>query len=198
MKRKSISKRAELKMKRGKRRIILGENEKKIILAVGAGVLVLGAMVFPTLPMVLQPIIRMRGRKGFLKLLKRLQDKGVIYLGGEKIKLTRKGLELQTQFKIEELILTKPDKWDGIWRLISYDIPDKYKKTRDGFRWTLIRLGFRKVQESLWVYPYDCKEEIAVIAKNLGIAPYVMVMITDSLPREEEWETEFDLNIQDE
>lgn len=182
-----------LRVKRKKRRIILGENEKIILLGAGAGLLIMGALVFPGLPVALQPILKMRGHKGFLKLLKKMQNKGVIYLGGERIKLTKKGLELQKQLRLEQVILKKPAEWDGIWRLISYDIPDKYKKTRDWFRWTLIRLGFKNLQESLWVYPYDCKEEIAVIAKNIGIAEYVIVMMTDSLPKQEEWEADFGL-----
>lgn len=174
-------------------RLILGENEKKVLLAIGVGALVLGTIAAPNLPLALQPILKMRGDKGFLKLLKNLQNKGVINLGGERVMLTSRGLKLQRQLKIEEDIINIPKEWDGIWRLVSYDIPDKFKKKRDGFRATLTRLGFRKIQESLWVHPFDCREEIAVIAEDLGIAPYVIVMITDNLPREKEWELAFDL-----
>lgn len=190
---KIANKRKKIHGRKRKHKFILGENEKKIILAVGVGTLFLGALVMPNLPIALQPILKMRGHKGFSKLLKKLRNKRIIDLGGEKIKLTNKGLRFQKQLKIEETILNKPKEWDGIWRLISYDIPDRLKQKRDWFRLTLMRLGFLKIQESLWVYPFDCKEEIAIIAQDLGIAPYVIVMITDNLPKEKEWENEFAL-----
>ena len=186
--------RKKLIPRKKKRKIILGENEKIVLLAIGAGLLIVGALIFPNLPMALQPIFKMRGHKGFMKLIKKLQNKGVIYLGGEKVKLTNKGLKLQKELRIEQIILERPKEWDGLWRLASYDIPNVLKEKRDWFRQTLIRLGFRKVQESLWVYPFECKEEIAVIAKDIGIAEYVIVMMTDNLPNEEEWESDFDLN----
>jgi len=178
-----------------KRKIIIGENEKLILLAIGAGLLLVGTFVFPSLPMALQPIFKMRGQKGFMKLLKKLQNKGIIYLGGERVKLTPRGLKLQKELKLEQIILERPKEWDGLWRLVSYDIPDALKEKRDWFRQTLIRLGFRKVQESLWVFPFECKEEIAVIAKDCGVASYVIVMMTDNVPNEEEWESDFDLNL---
>ncbi len=190
---KITNKRKKIQGRKRKHKFILGENEKKIILAIGISALVLGSLVFPNLPMALQPILKMRGRKCFSKLLKKLQDKGIIYLGGERVKLTKKGLKFQKQLKLEETILNKPKEWDGIWRLISYDIPNRLKQKRDWFRSILMRLGFLKIQESLWVYPFDCKEEIAIIAQDLGIASYVIVMITDNLPKEEEWENEFAL-----
>lgn len=187
--------RKRLNPKKKRRKIIIGENEKIILLAIGASLLLIGSLTLPGLPMALQPILKMRGHKGFMKLLQRMRNKGMIDLGGEKVKLTKEGIKLQKELQIEQIILERPKKWDGLWRLISYDIPDILKEKRDWFRQTLIRLGFRKIQESLWVYPYDCREEIAVIAKDIGVASCVIVMMTDNLPNEEEWELDFDLNL---
>jgi len=78
--------------------------------------------------------------------------------------------------------------------LVSYDIPDYLKRERDWFRYNLERLGFKKVQESLWVFPYECKEEIAVLAQNLKIAPFVILMTTDFLPRQGQWKKRFNLD----
>lgn len=187
-------KRKRLIPKKKRRKIIIGENEKIILLAIGAGVLLVGAMVFPSLPIALQPILKMRGQKGFMKLLRSLQNKGVINLGGDKVRLTSTGLKIQKELQLEQIIIERPKNWDGLWRLVSYDIPDIIKEKRDWFRQTLIRLGFRKIQESLWVYPFECKEEIAIIAEDIGVAPHVMVMMTDNLPNEEDWESDFNLN----
>jgi len=171
----------------------LGENEKTVLLAVGVSALFLGSLAFPNLPMVLQPIIKMRGNKGFFKLLKKLRDKNVIYLGGDRIKLTPKGVKLFKIASVDQIEIERPGQWDGLWRLVSYDVPNKYNKSRDVFRSALERMGFRQIQESLWVHPYECKEEIAAAAKNLRLSPYVIVMTTDKLSREQDWLRVFDL-----
>lgn len=178
---------------KGFKRLKLGPNEKEIIKLVGAGMLVAASVVAPNLPQALKPFLKRHGPKGFKKTLERLEEKGVIYLGGEKIKLTKKGLALQQEIQSQELEIEKPDEWDNIWRLVSYDIPDYLKKERDWFRQNLERLGFEKVQESLWVYPYECKEAIAVLAQSLKLSPHVIVMTTDYLPRQAKWKRIFRL-----
>lgn len=165
---------------------------------IGAGALLLVSLALPNLPVALQPILKMRGNKGFSRLLQNLRNKGVIELGGEKVKLTTKGMKLYQGIKLEQIIIKRPKEWDGLWRLISYDIPDAEKKKRDTFRQILIRLGFLKIQESLWVFPFECKKEIAIIAKDIGVPEHVIVMITDKLPNEDDWESRFILNSDEE
>jgi len=114
-------------------------------------------------------------------------------LGGERVKLTKKGRDLFKLVNLLNLEIKEPKKWDGVWRLVSYDIPDISKKKRDWFRGTLESLGFQTIQESLWVHPYECKEEIAVIAQNLGVADSVIIMTTDRLPNQEKMESIFRL-----
>lgn len=176
-----------------KHRFRLGENEKEIIKCIGLGLFVVASVVMPTLPVAVQPIIKMRGHKGFRKLLKNLEKKRYISLGGEKIKLTKGGKALLRNIRISELTFERANSWDGVWRLVSYDVPEIYKKDRDLFRSVLERNGFRKIQESLWVFPYECKERIAILAKDLGLSSFVVVMTTDHLPNQEEMLENFDL-----
>jgi DNA-binding transcriptional regulator PaaX len=178
-----------------RKRIRLGEKEKEIIKTIALGLFTITSIAVPNLPLILKPFFtQKRPKQNFRLILKRLEQKNIIYLGGEKIKLTKKGQKLLKEIQLQEIILQKPTKWDGLWRLVSYDIPDIYKNERDWFRSTLIRLGFRKIQESLWVHPYECKEEIAIIAQNLSVSPYVIIMITDHLPNQTKIEKYFNLN----
>lgn len=186
IKRRKLSKRI--------RRLKLGENEKEIIKMIGLGLFVVASFALPNLPMALRPIMKMRGSKGFQKLLKHLRDKDVIDLGGERIKLTAKGQELLKKIYLSEIKIVKPEEWDGIWRLVSYDIPEKYRKSRDLFRSVLERNHFFQIQESLWVNPYECKEEIAVLAKDIDLTPYVIILVTDHLPNQKGMEEHFGLN----
>jgi len=177
------------------KRFKLGETEKEIIKAVGVGAMVLVALSSPSpkLPKALLGILKERGPRYFSKLLKKMENKNVIYLGGEKVRLTKKGKELLKLINLQNMEIIKPKNWDGVWRLVSYDIPDISKKKRDWFRQTLESLGFQKIQESLWVHPYECKEEIAIIAQNLGVADSVIFMTTNHLPNQEKMMRKFGL-----
>lgn len=173
---------------------IIGENEKEIIKCIGLGLFVVSSIAFPNLPIALQPIFKMRGNKGLQKLLKNLEKKRYINLGGEKIKLTNKGKNLLNNIYISEITISKPKEWDGNWHLVAYDIPEIYKKSRNQLRELLEKNDFFQIQKSLWVHPYECKEEIAVICKYLNILPYVVVMNTEKLPNEKEMVVHFGLD----
>lgn len=174
-------------------RFKLGENEKEIIKAIGLGLFIAASIAIPNLPMAIQPILKMRGKVGFDKLLKRLEKKRIIYLGGEKIKLTKKGRVLLKEIYLSNIKIQIPKKWDGKWWVVAYDIPEIYKKSRNIFRSFLERNDFFRIQKSLWAFPYNCKEEIAVIAKDINILPFVVVMSTDNLPNRRDLEEYYNI-----
>ena len=176
-----------------KRKIIIGENEKAIIRTIGLGSLVIASFALPGLPVVLKPIMEMRGSEGFQKLLDQLKNKNIITLGGDEIKLTKRGQKLLEKIEVESIEIKKPDEWDGIWWLVSYDIPNELNNMRDYFRALLKRYGFHQIQASLWVHPYDCREEIAIVAQYLDISEFVIIMSTDHLPKQEDIEQYFNL-----
>lgn len=45
--------------------------------------------------------------------------------------------------------------WDGRLHIVTYDIPEKQKNVRDLFRVQLRRIGCAKLQESVWLTPYN-------------------------------------------
>lgn len=157
------------------------------------GLVVVSALAVPNILQILKPQDRHK-RHRFKKTIKKLFDDKIIYLSGEEVKLSERGLELLKLSQVEEIYLDKGDiKWDGLWHLVCYDIPEPLKDKRDCFRRKLIELGFYQVQYSLWVIPWGCKEEIAIIAQNLGIAPFVAYLNTDYLPQQEKLVCCFDL-----
>ena len=52
------------------------------------------------------------------------------------------------------LKLLKTSIWDHKWRLVVFDIPEKYATLRDKVRTILKRSGFVKLQQSVWVFPH--------------------------------------------
>lgn len=174
-------------------RFRIGIDEEKIIQAAATGIVIVAAITSPNLPKILMPILKKRGKKGFYDLLKKLKEKRVINLSGEEIKLTNKGKKLLKEIYLLNFKIEKTDKWDGWWRLVSYDVPELYKKSRNIFRRVLEQNGFHQIHKSLWVSPYDCKEEIAIFCKNLNMTNDVIVMTTDHLPNQEEMIEHFNL-----
>ena len=180
-----------MKARKKKIQFRIGYREKEIIEKIGAGALVLASLIAPNLPKAVKSISQ--SVEEIQKILENLEKKNVIYLGGEKIRLTLRGKELLEKIYLSDIKIPEPKKWDRIWWLVSYDVPRTYNKSRNNFRSLLKIYGFYQVQESLWVYPYKCKEEIATVAHNLNISAFVIVMETDHLPNEEDMEDYFHL-----
>lgn len=119
----------------------------------------------------------------FSKTIYQLEQRGFIktYAEGKEryLELTPKGLERARKYSMEDLKIKIPKKWDGKWRIIIFDIPDDKKTEREIFREKLKQLGFRCLQESVFVFPFDCKGEMDLICSNYFIKPYVKYIVAD-------------------
>lgn len=82
-------------------------------------------------------------------------------------------------------------RWDHFWRLILFDIPER-TRSRQRFQKFLKSLGCYRVQKSIYVLPFECKEEILRLAANLRISSGVMVFTVPNLgPHEQHARTHF-------
>lgn len=171
----------------------LSKNQKNILRIIGKSITLASAIVAPNIVQILRPK-NTREKYKHNQTIKKLFDDKIIYLFGEEIQLTEKGKELLGIIQVEEIKIFPKDEWDGVWHIVCYDVPEGKKKARDYFRGKLAETGFKFIQDSLWVYPYECKEEIAIIAQNLGIAPFVAYLNTDYLPQQEKLIKYFSLN----
>jgi len=171
------------------------ENQKEIIKAVGVGVLVASAMVCPGMAILLKDLKPKDAKETYRikQSVEKLRKRGVLELSGDEIKLTKRGQKLFKMMEIEDVGINIPESWDGQWHLVCYDVPEKYKTERDYFRQRLIRLDFAQIQDSLWAYPFECKEENAIIADYYGIDEYVAYLTTDHLPGQKELMNRFAL-----
>lgn len=52
----------------------------------------------------------------------------------------------------------KERNWDGLWRLVIFDIPENIRYKRNILRQKLKDLGFGRLQASVWISPYDFQE----------------------------------------
>lgn len=135
-------------------------------------------------------------RRNNRKERKRLYD-ALRYLRQKKfvdIKETKKGVKITIMtagYKVikeiekwEELKIKKPPEWDRKLRFVIFDIPRTKQSARNAFINVLKEWKFFMVQKSVWVFPYDCMNEIAVLRKLLEIEPYVKVLVTDAIEGE--------------
>jgi len=118
--------------------------------------------------------------------LGRLKQKGDIEFierdGKKCVRLTEKG-ERTLALHREKLRLAELPKkrWDWRYRLVIFDVPEKRKGTRDRIRREVHEAGFLRVQDSAWIYPYDCEEFIALLKAELHIGKDVLYAIIDSI-----------------
>lgn len=101
------------------------------------------------------------------------------------IEITLKGAERIAGYNENNLIIERPEKWDGKWRIVIFDIPNKQKSKRDLFRLKLLKMNFIKVQESIYVYPFDCTDTVASLTMRYSISESVLIMVSEIIQGED-------------
>lgn len=114
--------------------------------------------------------------------LKRLRENGLVdFVDDEKImvRLTDQGREKAVLAKIK----LDDRKWDGKWRLVIFDVPEKRRAVRDLLRSKLKQWDFIHLQQSVWASKKDCAAVLRDFIKSVGIEDWVMVVETEDLGR---------------
>lgn len=98
------------------------------------------------------------------------------------ISLTEKGKKMAGRFQIDSLKVKKPLRWDRKWRVVIFDIPDRFRVKREAFRGKLKEIGLYQLQKSVWVYPYDCRDEIELLREFFGLdKKQVCLIVADDI-----------------
>lgn len=149
----------------------------------------------------------MRGLKKFKKYDKKkvqdnfykLKKQGLIKIeikkGGMHISLTDKGKKKAGWMQIDELKINKSKKWDKKWRLVMFDIAHLKKTHRDAFRGKLKELGFQLIQKSVWIHPFDCKDEIDLLRDFFGLTEAeIRLVVAEKIGDDRELKEKFKIN----
>lgn len=78
-----------------------------------------------------------------------------------------------------------PKKWNGVWHLVSFDIPEKISKKRDALRSGLKRLGFAPLHQSHWISPFDYLGDVKSDIRSLHLTPFVVFSRSNEVGQEE-------------
>ena len=172
------------------------ENVQKIILSTikGAGILSV-ALISPSVVGAFGKLGVIRSGNHWVKRsVNRLVERGLLKFEktekGVFAKLTPEGERQLHRFYDGEQ-LQKPSKWDGKWRIVIYDIKEERKKLREKLKRTIESFGFLKLQDSVWVYPYDCEDLITLMKADFKIGKDVLYIIADKIENDKFLKKEF-------
>ncbi|MEK7106579.1 MAG: CRISPR-associated endonuclease Cas2 [Patescibacteria group bacterium] len=143
-------------------------------------------------PNIFQAIPRIMGKKRYKLAFhartaaSRLAIKGharfVIKNGKKYIEITDAGRNtLALEKEKARIVAMQGKRWDKRYRLVMFDIPQARKHIREAVRSVLRECGFLRLQDSVWIYPYDCEELITLIKSDLHIGKDVLYAVVDSM-----------------
>ena len=127
--------------------------------------------------------------------LKRMQNRRLIEItendGQTTIRITENGRKRLLNYNFETMTVPAPKKWDGKWRIVGFDIPEKKKQAREALRNKMRELGFMVLQKSLFVLPYDCKKEIEFIGEFFGVNKHIVYAEASFISNQEYYKEQF-------
>lgn len=180
---------------------------KRILALLGVGTVIsLSLFVFPTAVMLAKPFVDAKREKeweqwkqfnpSYLKrTIERLRREKLVKIverdGEQIVELTKHGRLRIIKYSLENLSIDKQSSWDERWRLVLYDVPHRRRQLRDLFRQTLKTLGFYQLQESVWLYPYPCEQQITFLREYYGVGNEVIYVVASRLEDDAPYRTFF-------
>jgi len=124
-----------------------------------------------------------KNKANFTKLIYYLKRNNYIKVksleGKKAIILTREGLSkvLRASFVMEK----KRKRKDGKWIMLIFDMPSKNKKARNLMRSILYNLGYKILQQSVWVTPYNVSEKTESLLQFYNLDKYVKIFLIEQI-----------------
>ena len=112
------------------------------------------------------------------------------------LKLTQKGETKLGLLEMKDWKIDKPSKWDGRWRMLIFDIPEKKRPLREKIRFTLFSIGFIRLQDSVWIYPYACEDLVNLLKIDFQVGKDLLYLIVDSIENDKNFRKSFSLPLE--
>lgn len=111
---------------------------------------------------------------------KRLVKGGYLLWQDGKLRLTPKGESELRKLTVRQISI-KPHRWDKRWRVLIFDIPEYRRSTRNKVRETLRAIGFVRLQDSVWAYPYDCEDLITLLKADFKVGKDMLYLVVEAI-----------------
>ena len=170
-------------------RVRPGKNQRKILLLLAAG----AALALSGSPRTAFRVLRYAGKEwkaideeALQDSIRRLYQSKLIDAkdhpdGSTTITLTKDGKKKTLTYKLDEMRIKRPEAWDRKWRLIIFDIPEKHRRIRDALRRQLNGLGCFELQKSVFVHPFECRDEIDFLIESYQARPFVRFVVAEDI-----------------
>lgn len=109
----------------------------------------------------------------------------IAFPGKGRFTITQKGTKRLDKINIDR-ITVQHVKWDGKWRLLTFDIPEEKAHIREYFRKRLKEIGFYHFQRSVFIIPYPCAKEIDTLCEVLEISSNAHLLTADRFEGDDE------------
>jgi DNA-binding PadR family transcriptional regulator len=181
---------------------------KTILMLVGAGAFLALSAAAPNLPKALKPFLRefdeddyevwKRFNIHYLKrTIQRLEKQKLVEIGEENgkqiVKITSQGKKKILRYALDGIEIKKPKIWDGKWRLVSFDLPEKMHARRKIFVQTLRSWGFYPLHKSVYLHAYPCLKEVDFLREYLGAGGYVRIFMVTEIENDKLFREHFGL-----
>ncbi len=160
-----------------------------------AGILAVTAVAPNTLTLLGKAIDR-KNTIGVKNSTRRLIEAGLIAVENSQPRrfyVTKAGEKYLTRH-LGSISMRKPGRWDRKWRIVIFDIPEHRKTLRQRLRLALNAIGFHKLQQSVWVYPYDSEDLITLLKTDFKVGKEVLYIIADKVENSASLRKLFELN----
>ncbi len=167
----------------------IGANQRKVLLLLQAGA-VLGLSGSPRTAFRILEHVRREWQKidaeALRDSIRRLYQSKLVDArdhpdGSTTIVLTGAGKQRCLTYQLDDIKIKPPETWDRKWRVILFDVPEKRRRIRDALRHHLQRLGCHELQKSVFVHPFECRDEIDFIIEFFQARPFVRFIIAEDI-----------------
>ncbi|PIT96922.1 hypothetical protein COT82_00535 [Candidatus Campbellbacteria bacterium CG10_big_fil_rev_8_21_14_0_10_35_52] len=181
----------KLKLKSIREKHSKGELIKNILKNLAIGGILISGLAMPNIVQLLNffGATQTNERRKMLKAVERMKQKKLVRIyeknGADIIEITELGKKKVLSYDLENIKITRPKKWDGYWRIIIFDIPEKNKKARRALNFKLKDMEFFPLQKSVFVCPFECKNEIEFVLEFFGVKRYVRQILAKNIENDE-------------
>ena len=179
----------------GRRANRLGAIEREILEELSLGDLLVGFLCSAHSTRRMDKIAHERATQRYRrrKAVERLMSQGYVGRKGGHASINAAGRRLLGQTISNVRATLKDKKWDGKWRIITFDIPERLRRVRNQIRDILKRAGFVRLQNSTWIFPHDCEELSQLIKGDPRLSRHVLYGILEKIEDDERLQRIFSL-----
>lgn len=113
--------------------------------------------------------------------------------GSTTVTITKQGMVRALTYELDDLQVVKPRKWDKKWRVVIFDVPEKHKRLRDIFRVRICQIGLYQLQESVYVSPFPCFDEVEFLRELYGVGFTTQYLLAERIEKDSFLRTHFGL-----